>query len=1001
MRRTFWLLVTAVLAAFLLGNSTAEAGKSITAADRGADVGLHTSLALNASGDPVISYYDATNGDLKVVDWNYNINYPDTAGDVGQYNSLALDGNGYPVVSYYDATAHDLKVMHCNDVNCDPNVNGAESKISFDTGGDIGRYTSLALDASGYPVVSYYDVTNGDLKVLHCTNSNCSSGNIINTPDSGGDVGQYTSLALDDNTPKRPVVSYYDVTNGNLKVLHCGNADCSGGNTITSPDTGGNVGAQTSLALASGNPVVSYYDVSNGNLKVLHCGNANCTSGNTITSPDEGGAVGAYSSLVMDGSGYPVVSYYDATNGDLKVLHCGNANCTSGNTIASPDTTNEVGQYTSLVLDGTTPVVSYYDATNKVLKRLDCGNANCTAGNSIGVRDRGEDVGKDSSLVLDGFGKPVVSYYDLFDEADGILGALKVLRCGNANCTAGNSIATPDTGGNVGRDTSLALDASGNPVVSYYSPTNTELKVLHCGNANCTSGNTIASPDTAGTVGEWTSLALDSNGYPVASYYDATNEDLKVLHCGNANCTAGNSITSPDTVGSVGLETSLVLDGSGKPVVSYHDQSNGDLKVLRCGNANCTAGNSITSPDTGGNVGGSSSLRLDGSGNPVVSYLDLTNYDLKVLHCNDPNCAPGGDSITSPDSVGNVGSWTSLRLDASGYPVVSYYDQTNQDLKVLHCGNANCTAGNSITSPDTAGAVGWDTSLALDGRGSPVVSYFDSDNWDLKVLHCDTSNCGTPAYPPAGTDEMPVSLHFDNVWLDEDGGGVPEFEAGPATFTGTGKFSRGIPNVDGQGYNFIDTAILSMVLTGTVAGDQVTIRAGTEQGLSASTGKIREQTPGTLFPADTWFDVFFVIDSTDSKYNGMHNCGPGGPQPVRLNGVTLSVPGTYVEYLVPSCPLAPPPASCATACDEALMGDGEIIPMNPMRMCTGTDPAGNPVLVYVGGIAEWPGTAAGPDSLADSPAGSGFNYTALGAALGAAAVALAAGAWFARRRWAR
>jgi hypothetical protein len=248
---------------------------------------------------------------------------------------------------------------------------------------------------------------------------------------------------------------------------------------------------------------------------------------------------------------------------------------------------------------------------------------------------------------------------------------------------------------------------------------------------------------------------------------------------------------------------------------------------------------------------------------------------------------------------------------------------------------------------------------------------------------------------------MPVSLHFDNVWLDEDGGGVPEFDAGPVTFTGTGKFSRGIPNVDGQGYNFIDTAILSMVLTGTVAGDQVTIRAGTEQGLSASTGKIREQTPGTLFPADTWFDVFFVIDSTDSKYNGMHNCGPGGPQPVRLNGVTLSVPGTYVEYLVPSCPLAPPPASCATACDEALMGDGEIIPMNPMRMCTGTDPAGNPVLVYVGGIAEWPGTAAGPDSLADSSAGSGFNYTALGAALGAAAVALAAGAWFARRRWAR
>jgi hypothetical protein len=77
------------------------------------------------------------------------------------------------------------------------------------------------------------------------------------------------------------------------------------------------------------------------------------------------------------------------------------------------------------------------------------------------------------------------------------------------------------------------------------------------------------------------------------------------------------------------------------------------------------------------------------------------------------------------------------------------------------------------------------------------------------------------------------------------------------------------------------------------------------------------------------------------------------------------------------------------------------MPMSPMRMCTGYDPAGNAIWVSVGGIAEWPGTAAGPDSLADSSAGSGFNYTALGAALGAVAVALAAGAWFARRRWTR
>lgn len=62
-------------------------------------------------------------------------------------------------------------------------------------------------------------------------------------------------------------------------------------NTITSPDTGRNVGQHTSLVLNSkGKLGISYYDV-NGALKVMHCANVNCTSDN-LQVPDKAGDVG-------------------------------------------------------------------------------------------------------------------------------------------------------------------------------------------------------------------------------------------------------------------------------------------------------------------------------------------------------------------------------------------------------------------------------------------------------------------------------------------------------------------------------------------------------------------------------------------------------------------------------------------------------------------------------------------------------------------------------------
>lgn len=312
----------------------------------------------------------------------------------------------------------------------------------------------------------------------------------------------------------------------------------------------------------------------------------------------------------------------------------------------------------------------------------------------------------------------------------------------------GNNINAPDTVGNVGRFTSLALDAKGHPVVSYHDLTNRDLKLLHCNDPYCEGdeSGSISTLDTAGWVGTYTSLALDVTGRPVISYCHALDGNLKLLHCENSDCSR-SSISVPDSSNIIGKYTSLVLDAAGNPVISYWASKTG-LKILHCDDPKCEGDESsnIAIPDTG-EVGWYSSLALDAAGNPVVGYYNFSSGDLKILHCDDPNCA-GDESknITAPDTTGSVGSDIYMVLDDKGNPVVIYYDSSKGQLKILHCDDPNCAGdetGNIATPTDLVGNVGLYSSLVLDAAGNPVVSYYDFSNGNLNILHCANQTCNS------------------------------------------------------------------------------------------------------------------------------------------------------------------------------------------------------------------------------------------------------------------
>jgi hypothetical protein len=47
------------------------------------------------------------------------------------------------------------------------------TRATVDSLGDTGAHTALTIGADGFPLITYQDGTNGDLRVAHCSNVFC------------------------------------------------------------------------------------------------------------------------------------------------------------------------------------------------------------------------------------------------------------------------------------------------------------------------------------------------------------------------------------------------------------------------------------------------------------------------------------------------------------------------------------------------------------------------------------------------------------------------------------------------------------------------------------------------------------------------------------------------------------------------------------------------------------------------------------------------------------
>jgi hypothetical protein len=351
----------------------------ITTLDSNGIVGLYTSIVIGADGLGLISYYDYTNSDLKVAHCNdtacssATTTIIDSNNSVGRFTAITIGADGLGLIAYSYEDDLDLKVAHCNNIAC-----SSATTTIIDSDGYIDGFKSITIGADGLGLISYFDVMFFRLKVAHCTDTVCSSASTKQL-DPASNVGEYTSITI--GADGLPLISYYDSSNHNLKAAHCIDIACSGSPDMSFLDSGEyDVGQYTSITTGSdGLGLISYYDAYGADLKVAHCNNMACSSA-TITTRYAIGNSGYTSAITIGRDGLGLISFYNLNDGDLKVIHCNNADCSiaPGATTLDSDDDDDVGMYSSITIgaDGL-PLISYYDVTNGDLKVAHCSNPLC------------------------------------------------------------------------------------------------------------------------------------------------------------------------------------------------------------------------------------------------------------------------------------------------------------------------------------------------------------------------------------------------------------------------------------------------------------------------------------------------------------------------------------------------------------------------------------------------------------------------------------------------
>lgn len=343
---------------------------------------------------------------------------------------------------------------------------------------------------------------------------------------------------------------------GQLKVAHCSNTDCTAATIATvASDVGLTArmkypfgGTDIGLAIGQdGFPLITYYKGATADLMAVHCDDAACST-KTITAIVTQGDVGKFSSVAIGPDGLPVVAYYDATAMGLRVARCADVPCTSATVEVVDEPTGgspNVGISPRIVIgpnSSANPVIAYLADTGATSEEIRV--AVCPPANPSDIDPRSYDCSAATTtpviVCTEGAANLPCAGPDIVIGADGlpfVTSFFDARHCETPDCT---QATTPAIASDAGGNTSPAVGVDG--LITYLAAKPQagprDPSILHCQDLACSS-TTVLFFDDAGPQDHEASLTVGADGNPLMSITGGEfgpGQTLQVIHCTNPLC---------------------------------------------------------------------------------------------------------------------------------------------------------------------------------------------------------------------------------------------------------------------------------------------------------------------------------------------------------------------------------------------------------------------------------------------------------------------------------